>query len=166
MLRANIQLSERDGFADHTVRLQLLDVDGSIIAQAQGKYDLSADWGPARQTGVQLELAVASARRWTPEMPHLYTAVLTLVAPDGKEIDFESSRVGFRRIEIRQGVIYLNGVRMIFRGVNRHEHALETGRAVSRQHMRREILLMKRLNFNAVRTCHYPDDPAWYDLCR
>ena len=165
VLRANVQLAERDGFADHTVRLALLDGDGSIIAQAQGKYALRNDWSQNRQNGVELELVIASVRKWTPETPHLYTVVLTLVAPDGTKTDFESSRVGFRRIEIREGVIYLNGVRMIFRGVNRHEHALETGRAVSREHMRREILLMKRLNFNAVRTCHYPDDPAWYDLC-
>ena len=67
--------------------------------------------------------------------------------------------------DLKDGVIYLNGVRMIFRGVNRHEHAFATGRYVPREHMRREILLMKQLNFNAVRTCHYPNDPAWYELC-
>jgi beta-galactosidase len=164
-LRTNVQLSELAGFADHKVKLQLLDADGSVVVEGQGKYDVTPRWGQTRQAGVEFELKVPSVRKWTPEMPHRYTTVLTLISPDGKEIDFESCRVGFRRIDIRQGVICLNGVRMIFRGVNRHEHALETGRCVSREHMRREILQMKRLNFNAVRTCHYPDDPIWYDLC-
>ncbi|MCL2700935.1 MAG: DUF4981 domain-containing protein [Phycisphaerae bacterium] len=163
VLRADVQLREIDGFGDHTVRLQLLDADGTCVAQADNAYDLTA-W-PGRRSGVKFELPIASIRKWTPETPHLYTTVLTLIAPDGREIDHESCRTGFRRIEIRDGVILLNGVRMIFRGVNRHEHALETGRFVSREHMRREILLMKQLNFNAVRTCHYPDDPTWYDLC-
>lgn len=165
VLRASVQLKELDGFAGYTVRLAALDAAGSVVAQGEGRYDVSLKWGPTRQGAAEFELAIPSVRQWTPETPYLYTVVLTLVSPDGKEIDFESCRTGFRRIEIKQGVIYLNGVRMIFRGVNRHEHAYETGRYVSREHMRREIIQMKRLNFNAVRTCHYPDDPAWYGLC-
>lgn len=164
MLRASVQLTELDTYADHKVQLQLIAADGSVVAQADGKYDLAWKWAET-QVGIGFELAVPSVQKWTTDTPHLYTVVLTLISPDGQEIDFESCRTGFRRIDIRQGVIYLNGVRMIFRGVNRHEHALETGRHVSREHMVREIILMKQLNFNAVRTCHYPDDPTWYDLC-
>jgi beta-galactosidase len=164
-LSAVVQLRELAGYGDHRVRLELFDAAGTPVARTEARHNLRAGWASHPEIGIGLSLNVPSVRTWTPETPSLYTAVLTLMAPDGRETDFESSRVGFRRIEIRNGVILLNGVRMIFRGVNRHEHAYRTGRAVPREHMRREILTMKRLNFNAVRTCHYPDDPAWYDLC-
>ena len=165
VLKASVQLRDADGFADHIVRLQLLDGDGACVAQTDGAFDVNA-WPSGRMgININVDLTVHTVRKWTPESPHLYTAVLTLISPEGAEVDFESCRAGFRRIEIRDGVIRLNGVRMIFRGVNRHEHAYETGRFVSREHMRDEIIQMKRLNFNAVRTCHYPDDPTWYDLC-
>lgn len=165
VLRAEVHLKKLDGYADHTVLLELLDADGSPVARAEQKQKLNPAWYSREEDGIHFSLDIPSIKTWTPETPYLYTTILTLIAPDGGEIDFESSRTGFRRIEIKQGVILLNGVRMIFRGVNRHEHALATGRYVSREHMRREIIAMKRLNFNGVRTCHYPDDPAWYDLC-
>ncbi len=162
---ADVQLQELAGYADHTVRVELFDAAGTLVTQAEKKMNLHPGWESQRSTGVLFTLDLAAVQKWTPETPYLYTTVMTLLAPDGRVIDTESSRAGFRRIEIRQNVIYLNGVRMIFRGVNRHEHALETGRYVPKEHMRREILTMKQLNFNAVRTCHYPDDPTWYDLC-
>ncbi len=164
-LRADVRLREHDGYADHTVRLELFDPGGAPLARAEKQPPLNPAWGSPEESAVIFDLALPTVSAWTLETPRLYTAVLTLLDPDGRAADIESCRVGFRRIEIRDGVILLNGVRMIFRGVNRHEHAVETGRAVSREHMRREIVAMKRLNFNAVRTSHYPDDPAWYDLC-
>ncbi len=165
VLKAEVRLKELDGYADHTLRLELFDADGASVARAERKPALNPGWGAPEETAVIFNLDLPRVAAWTPETPYLYTAVLTLLAPDGQTVDIESSRVGFRRIEIKDGVIRLNGARMIFRGVNRHEHAVATGRAVSREHMRAELLAMKRLNFNAVRTCHYPDDPAWYDLC-
>ncbi len=163
--RAEVQLQELAGYADYTVRVQLFDAQGKLVTQAERKQNLQGPEPGHKEAGVTFILDLPSVQKWTPETPYLYTTVLTLVAPDGRETDFESCRTGFRRIEIRHGVIYLNGVRMIFRGVNRHEHALATGRYVPVEHMRQEILTMKRLNFNGVRTCHYPDDPTWYDLC-
>lgn len=165
VFKAEVHLKELAGYADYTVRIQLYDAEGSLVSQAEGKQNLRWPHAGHKEQGITLILNLPSIRKWSPEIPYLYTTVLTLLAPDGREVDWESARTGFRRIEIKQGVIYLNNVRMIFRGVNRHEHALETGRFVSREHMRREILTMKRLNFNSVRTCHYPDDPVWYDLC-
>jgi len=165
VLRAEVRLKELEGYADYTVRLELLDAAGASVARAEQKQMLNPAGYAREESGIHFRLDIPSVKNWTPETPCLYTTVLTLIAPDGREIDFESSRTGFRRIEIKQGVILLNGVRMIFRGVNRHEHALATGRYVPREHMIREIIAMKRLNFNGVRTCHYPDDPAWYDLC-
>ena len=164
-LKTEVHLKELAGYADYTVRLQLFDADGTLVTQAEAKQNLHWPQAGHKEAGITFILNLPSVRKWSPDIPYLYTTVLTLLAPDGREVDFESCRSGFRRIEIKQGVIHLNGVRMIFRGVNRHEHALETGRYVSPEHMRREILTMKRLNFNSVRTCHYPDDPTWYDLC-
>ncbi len=166
-LKVEVDLEERPGYADYTVRLQLFDDAGTLVTESDQKQNLRPAWNssPRKEAGITFVLAVPAVRKWTPETPYLYTTVLTLIAPDGQVVDIESSRTGFRRMEIRNGVITLNGVRMIFRGVNRHEHALKTGRYVSREHMRQEIITMKQLNFNGVRTCHYPDDPVWYDLC-
>jgi len=102
---------------------------------------------------------------WCCDKPVLYTAVFTLIDPNGKDVDFESVRLGFRTIEIKNNIILLNGERVIFRGVNRHEWAWPTGRTVTREHMIKEITRLKELNFNSVRTSHYPNDPIWYDLC-
>jgi beta-galactosidase len=165
VLKTEVHLKELAGYADYTVRLELFDADGKLVTRAEAKQNLTWPQAGHKEAGITFIQKLASVRKWSPDEPYLYTTVLTLVAPDGREIDWESARTGFRRIEIKDSVIHLNGVRMIFRGVNRHEHALETGRYVSREHMRREIVAMKRLNFNGVRTCHYPDDPAWYDLC-
>jgi beta-galactosidase len=122
---------------------------------------------PLRQAGAaNLEARIPAPAAWTPETPALYTLVTSLRGPDGEELDHESCRIGFRTIAINaEGVIVLNGQRLVVRGVDRHEHHPEHGRAVPPEHMRAEILAMKRLNFNAVRTSHYPNDPRWLDLC-
>jgi beta-galactosidase len=112
-----------------------------------------------------LETTVLAPRKWTAETPDLYTLVLTLIDPQGRAVDFESSRVGFRQMEIKDGVLLVNGQRLVMRGVDRHEHHPVRGRALTTADMRQEIILMKQLNFNTVRTSHYPDHPAWYDLC-
>src|SRR5690606_7911123 len=111
------------------------------------------------------ELKVDNVLPWSFDKPNLYRAVFTLIDGNGQESDFEACNVGFRKICIENNVIKLNGKRVVFRGVNRHEHFWLTGRTVSREHMIEEIKLMKKLNFNAVRTSHYPNDPIWYDLC-
>lgn len=103
---------------------------------------------------------------WTAETPTLYTLVLELLDKNGTTLDIESCHVGFRQIEITErGILTLNGKRLIIRGVNRHEFCATSGRAVSIEQMKKEIMCMKQLNFNAVRTCHYPNHTAWYDLC-
>jgi beta-galactosidase len=122
------------------------------------------------QTGIKMGWAVISQpvsnpKKWTAETPYLYKLVLTLRDAQGEALDFESCRIGFRQVEIKEGIILLNGVRLVLRGVNRHEHHPERGRVLTEDDMRTEIKLMKQFNFNAVRTSHYPDHPLWYDLC-
>jgi beta-galactosidase len=108
---------------------------------------------------------VIKPEKWTAETPYLYRLVLALIDPSGKAVDFESCKVGFRKVEVKDGVVLLNGRRIIVRGVDRHEHHPVRGRALTDEDMRKDIFLMKQLNFNTVRTSHYPNHPRWYDLC-
>ena len=113
---------------------------------------------------VTLQGAVPSPRKWTAETPDLYTLVLTLTDDEGRTLQVIPARVGFRTVEIRDGMLQVNGVPVTLRGVNRHEHDPHTGRVMSDELMLRDIELMKRYNVNAVRTSHYPSDPRWYDF--
>ena len=109
-------------------------------------------------------LNVERPHLWSAEDPYLYDLEITLAGPDGtKETAFQ--KVGFRKIEIRDSVIRVNGVRVVFKGVNRHDFCGETGRAVTEEKIRRDLILMKRNNINAVRTSHYPNTGALYSLC-
>jgi beta-galactosidase len=112
-----------------------------------------------------LEGSVKNPDKWTAETPNLYTLMLTLCDTDGKVVEADSCRIGFRKIEIRDGRFLINGQPIRLRGVNRHEIDPDTGQALSTERMVQDITLMKQANINAVRTCHYPDDPRWYDLC-
>ena len=109
-----------------------------------------------------LELTVGSPRRWSAEEPALYTLVVSL--PGGVR-ESVACRVGFRRVEVREGRLLLNGKALQIRGVNRHDHDDTRGRAVGRELMEADARLMKQSNVNAVRTSHYPNDPYWLDLC-
>ncbi len=162
---AEVFVCRAPGYADHAVELALYGDGGEKLWSGEAALSANPPWNTKDPASVALSAQLQNIEPWTPETPRLYTAVMELKDADGRVVDIESCRLGFRRIEIKDSVIRLNGRRMIFRGVNRHEHAPEEGRAVSVEHMRREILLMKQLNFNAVRTSHYPNDPRWYDLC-
>lgn len=111
------------------------------------------------------ELTVEAPRLWSAEIPYLYVVVLVLTDAAGGVIECASTRCGFRRIEIQDGVFWLNNVAIKLRGVNRHEHTYRDGHAVSVESMIEDIRLMKQANINHVRTAHYPNHPAWYDLC-
>lgn len=101
---------------------------------------------------------------WSAETPQLYDLVIELKGPDGTST-FYASKVGFRRVEVSDGQIRVNGQPVLFKGVNRHEHDPATGHTVSEARMREDILVMKRLNLNAVRLSHYPHHPRFYELC-
>lgn len=174
-LHARCFINEVTDYADYQIRCSLFDGD-ELVAEETSQIDISSPifgmgngWhltGQRAERGsARFELKLDRVKLWNVDTPYLYTAVFTLIDPDGNEIDFESVRTGFRKVEIKDHVIHLNGKRVVFRGVNRHEHEFLGGRTVTREHMIREICLMKQNNFNAVRTCHYPDMPLWYDLC-
>ena len=109
---------------------------------------------------------VSGVRQWTAETPYLYILVATMVPADKKaKGETVVQRIGFRRVEIRNGQLLVNGKAVLIKGANRHEMDPDGGYVVSRERMIADIKEMKRMNINAVRTCHYPDDPQWYDLC-
>lgn len=167
-LTADVQVSRVAGYATGRVRLELFDPEGKPLAQAEAPVQAAAQYNtralPSAATA-RLRLELEGVRPWEPESPTLYTAVISLLDASGRVVDVESYRTGFRSIQLRQGVVYFNGKRLLVRGVNRHDFCWQGGRTVPREHMVEEIRQMKRMGINAVRTCHYPDDPAWYELC-
>jgi beta-galactosidase len=145
------------------VRARLRDARGTLVVSQTAALEGAPAAGGGRT--VRLETTVESPLKWSAETPHLYPLTLALLDGAGEEIEVVSSRIGFREVEIRDGLFLLNGVPITLRGVNRHEIHPERGRAVDEASMRRDIELMKQHNFNAVRTSHYPNHPRWYELC-
>ncbi|MCL2422116.1 MAG: DUF4981 domain-containing protein, partial [Defluviitaleaceae bacterium] len=167
IVTADVHLSRVPGFADYEVKLSLYD-EQNCIGTATGTVQALAEYTqvnkPTANTA-RVTFDVANIALWSPEAPKLYTAVISLMDKAGSEIDVEACRIGFKSVQIENGILYLNGHRLVVQGVNRHQHHYETGRYVSEAWMRKEIAEMKRMNMNAVRTCHYPDCDSWYDLC-
>lgn len=108
---------------------------------------------------------VEKPSQWSHETPYLYTMVVALRNAEGEAVQYYAHRIGFRKIEIRDRQLLINGKPVLIKGVNRHEHDQYAGKTLSMEGMLADILLMKTHNINAVRTCHYPNDERWYDLC-
>lgn len=113
----------------------------------------------------ELEFDLKKPQLWSAEDPKLYTLAFTLKNSEGNCLEYVRQDVGVRRFEIRDGVMCLNGRRIVFNGVNRHEFSAVSGRTVSEEEIFNDLLIMKRHNINAVRTCHYPNSSALYRLC-
>ena len=149
-------------------------IDDIIIRQdyVDGRGVLGVDVKASKGTTVEAVLeddaghAVSTdeVKPWTAETPNLYTLIITL-KKKSQVLEVVRQRVGFRHVEIKDGQLLLNGQPILIKGVNRHELDPDGGYLVSMDRMRQDISIMKRLNINAVRTCHYPDDPRWYELC-
>ncbi len=120
---------------------------------------------PGAESIVKMKATVNNPLKWSAEKPDLYTVVLTLKNSDGKILETESCKYGFRKVEIKNGQLLVNGVAILIKGVNRHEHDPDTGHYVTKASMMQDIQLMKRFNINTVRTSHYPNTPLWYELC-
>jgi beta-galactosidase len=119
---------------------------------------------PGEEVEVEAKFNVNNPQKWTAETPKLYTSVITINDGD-KKVETLSSRTGFRQIEIKGRLFTVNGVPIKLKGVNRHENWPDDGHAVTEEQMIKDILLIKQANCNHVRTCHYSDDPRWYELC-
>ncbi len=153
-----------------TVQAQLYDGDKKPVLSEPLKIEARAilrESYPQRDNVkfALLEAKVPDVAQWSAEIPNLYTLVLTLNDSAGKVVEAESCRAGFRRVEIKDGRLFVNGRSIKLFGVNRHEHDPDGCRTVPVSRMIQDIKLLKSNNLNAVRTSHYPDDPQWYDLC-
>jgi beta-galactosidase/beta-glucuronidase len=146
----------------YTIALSLLDAEGETVCQASAPVESLKAGG---KRFLDVEQTISAPRRWSAEDPYLYTLLAALEDGQGEALQVERVAVGFRQVEIKDEQIHVNGVPILFRGANRHEHHPDTGHALSVESMVEDILLMKRFNVNAVRTSHYPNDPRWYDLC-
>ena len=143
----NYQVALKGGKAN--VTLTLCDKDGKKIAEA---------------SGVQGTIKVPAVKAWTAETPYLYKAFITLKNKQGVS-EVIPQKIGFRNVEIKNAQLLVNGKPVLIKGANRHEMDPDGGYVVNVERMIQDIKIMKQLNINAVRTCHYPDDPRWYDLC-
>ncbi|MCP4756992.1 MAG: DUF4981 domain-containing protein, partial [Proteobacteria bacterium] len=150
-----------------TVRFRLFDRKGKNVLNKVPASPVAAYTDPYSFTGqVAFCLdAVVSPKVWSAESPYLYQLEVSLIDPKGTAREVVSDRIGFRRVEIKNRELLINGKAVLIKGVNRHDHDDTRGKTVSRELMVRDIRLMKQFNFNAVRTAHYPNDPLWYALC-
>ena len=114
---------------------------------------------------ISAALPVTTPRKWSAEIPNLYDLVIMIQGPDGSVQEQIIQKVGFRRFEMKDGLMLLNGKRIVFKGANRHDFCAETGRAVKPDTLRRDLITMKQNNLNAIRTSHYPNSSVLYELC-
>lgn len=153
--RLIVSVELENAAAGSKVELELKDADGDTVL---------SESRPAN-THMLFDLPVNQPRKWSNESPYLYSMLLTLKGAGGQTLEVIPQKVGFREVEIRDGVFHVNGAPVKMKGVNRHEHHPDTGHAITRETMIRDLKMFKENNINAVRTSHYPNAPLFYDLC-
>ncbi|PSW21552.1 beta-galactosidase [Photobacterium sanctipauli] len=166
----------RDGFlsvvtdinapANYRVQVQLFEGDAAVTDPViettnNRRIDEKGCWDDK----VFHSISLREPKQWSAEAPNLYRCVVSLLDEEGSHVESEAYQVGFRKVEIKDNQLCLNGKPLLIRGVNRHEHHPELGHVMTEADMIKDIKLMKQHNFNAVRTAHYPNHPRWYELC-
>ena len=140
------------------IEYQLWDANGKLMAQTIVNHK-------SRGFNNDVTIDLPNAAQWNAETPYLYMLTATVKDQQGNIIEVVPQKVGFRKIEIKNSQLLVNGKAVLIKGADRHEMDPDGGYVVSRERMIQDIRIMKKLNINAVRTCHYPDDPVWYELC-
>ncbi|MHA1268990.1 MAG: glycoside hydrolase family 2 TIM barrel-domain containing protein [Candidatus Helarchaeota archaeon] len=164
-IRLKIRNYSQNEYKDYSVGISLFDRNGSNVG-GEVLINKSFDIGPDNEITFELEKEVKNPAKWSAEDPNLYDLILELRNSSNEVIEVEHTKIGFRQIEVGdKGQILINGKSIIFKGVNRHEHDPDNGRAISFERMEQDIKIFKKYNINAVRTSHYPNDPKFYDLC-
>lgn len=135
---------------EYSVKARLFDKNGSTV------YESSV---------LPKNHVIPSVFPWSAEAPYLYTLYIDIISPDGAVTETAAVKVGFRTFELKDGLMCLNGKRIVFKGVNRHEFSASRGRAITKEDMLWDIKFLKQNNINAVRTSHYPNNSYWYTLC-
>ncbi len=139
-----------------SVKVCLTDAKGNAVY---------CDTRSCESDAVTLNTVLETVAPWSAEVPNLYTFSAELMDKNGDIVETVSAKVGFRTFELKDGLMCLNGKRIVFKGVDRHEFSAERGRSITEEDMLADILMMKRNNINAVRTSHYPNQTRWYELC-
>lgn len=162
-LEVILENSSQNHAADYQIECSLLEEHklSSIQSHIINNINISSK----SRSLLNSKLEVKCPHKWSAEAPNLYNLLVTLKNSEGDIIEIVPIKVGFRQVELKGGNFLVNGVPIMLKGVNRHEHHPCLGRAVPIEWMKEDILLMKRHNINAVRTSHYPNDPRFYDLC-
>ena len=142
------------------------------VIDSKGKKVATSPSFPISSDQAKVDFSAKNVKTWNAEQPHLYTAVFTLKDASGNPLHVERQKFGFRTIEYRhtyagdkEDGVFINGQKVIFKGVNRHSFRPETGRTLSKQKNIEDVLLIKSMNMNAVRLSHYPADPEFLDAC-
>ncbi|MBZ9535819.1 beta-galactosidase subunit alpha [Cytobacillus oceanisediminis] len=151
-------------------RLENYQIDVSLLDKqykpiSNGKANTTFSILETSKLNVNIELPIAGPKLWSAENPYLYHMLITLKDEKGNVVEVIPTKVGFRSVELKNGVFLVNGVPIMLKGVNRHDHHPDLGKAVPIDWMIEDVKLMKQHNINAVRTAHYPNDPRFYDLC-
>ena len=157
----------KDGYLNITAKVQGNTLAYFGLYDPDGKEVIVTGTDNVRNGVAKYQLRVKNVRKWSAETPNLYTLVVSPIQNGGQYAPYEiiQVKVGFRKVEIKNKQLLVNGQPVLLKGANRHEMDPDEGYNVSEKRMIQDIMMMKRLNINAVRTCHYPDDPRWYDLC-
>ena len=157
----------KDGALNITAKVQGNTLAYFGLYDPDGKEVIVTGTDNVRNGVAKYQLRVKNVRKWSAETPNLYTLVVSPIQNGGMYLPYEivQVKVGFRKVEIKNKQFLVNGQPVLLKGANRHEIDPDEGYNLSEQRMIQDIMMMKRMNINAVRTCHYPDDPRWYDLC-
>ena len=168
-VRMELEHGERPAPEGWRVEGRLYDAEGnavldSVMSASSEKITKLRHWARGKLPFAHMYADLDDFQPWTAETPYLYTLVFSLKNAEGRTVEATRTRVGFREVELEDGQFLVNGEPVKLRGVNRHDHDAEHGKAVTREDMIRDIEMMKRANVNAVRTSHYPNNPAFYEL--
>ena len=157
----------KDGYLNITAKVQGNTLAYFGLYDPDGKEVIVTGTDNVRNGVAKYQLRVKNVRKWSAETPNLYTLVVSPIQNGGMYLPYEivQVKVGFRKVEIKNKQFLVNGQPVLLKGANRHEIDPDEGYNLSEERMIQDIMMMKRMNINAVRTCHYPDDPRWYDLC-
>ena len=157
----------KDGALNITAKVQGNTLAYFGLYDPDGKEVIVTGTDNVKNGVAKYQLRVKNVRKWSAETPNLYTLVVSPIQNGGMYLPYEivQVKVGFRKVEIKNKQFLVNGQPVLLKGANRHEMDPDEGYNLSEQRMIQDIMMMKRMNINAVRTCHYPDDPRWYDLC-
>ena len=157
----------KDGYLNITAKVQGNTLAYFGLYDPDGKEVIVTGTDNVRNGVAKYQLRVKNVRKWSAETPNLYTLVVSPIQNGGMYLPYEivQVKVGFRKVEIKNKQFLVNGQPVLLKGADRHEMDPDEGYNVSEQRMIQDIMMMKRMNINAVRTSHYPNDPRWYDLC-